>query len=58
MMTINEKSNNVKFAIEYLDRLVHCLLLDNLSKTELADLYDDIKALEDKYRNKYTKYKK
>lgn len=57
-MTINEKSNNVKFAIKDLDSLVYCLLLDNLSKTELADLYDDIKTLEDKYRNKYAKYKK
>lgn len=57
-MTINEKSNNVKFAIKDLDSLVYCLLLDNLNKTELANLYDDIKALEDKYRNKYTKYKK
>jgi hypothetical protein len=57
-MTINEKSNNVKFAIKKLDSLVYCLLLDNLSKTELADLYDDIKTLEDKYRNKYAKYKK
>ena len=57
-MTINEKSNNVKFAIKKLDSLVYCLLLDNLSKTELGDLYDDIKTLEDKYRNKYAKYKK
>ena len=57
-MKINEKSNNVKFAIKDLDSLVYCLLLDNLNKTELANLYDDIKTLEDKYRNKYTKYKK